>query len=116
MLARLLRRTIGALNTSSDTGAVESDNMRKGCSQLGSVASRDPGQDASRRQQGGAEDSFEIRKNFGILQLEKSEPRKAQSAFGEGVIVGRADNRSYVRWRRGKGKLNWKPILYLLLE
>ncbi|CAO2598865.1 E3 ubiquitin-protein ligase DCST1 [Lemmus lemmus] len=27
MLARLLRRTIGALNTSSDTGVVESDNM-----------------------------------------------------------------------------------------
>lgn len=35
MLARLLRRTIGALNTSSDTGVVESDNMRKGCGRLG---------------------------------------------------------------------------------
>lgn len=73
---------------------------------------RHPGQDASRRQQGGAEDSFESGKNFGLLGLEK-----LKSAFGRGVVVGRADNRSYVRWRRrGKGKLNWKPILYLLLE
>lgn len=38
MLARLLRKTIGALNSTSDT-EVETNNMRERCRRLGSVES-----------------------------------------------------------------------------